>query len=393
MSTPKVNDESEKIYQAMHELEALTRKYIDGVVESRDAASSHARFLMTILDSIGDGLIVVDANKTILLANQVAVRIAGWEIARLSMTELRARYKRYKEDGRTPLLEEEEPISIALKEGRTNEAIGYVTSPHLPAEGVWIRTIASPVKNDQGEIIGGVTVLQDITKSVKLKQQRDALATLITHDLKNHLIAESGVLEILVDELGNSVNPEIKIMLTEQVAGNFKYLELASTLVELCRSEMLTSKESVNQIPVAELLNSAVELNRQHAINTGVSIVQNVEPNLPPVRGIFPALQQVFHNLVQNAVYVSDEGQTVTINARLREGFIEVEIADNGPGIEPGKLQRLFEPTTISTHVRIGSSTGVGLHLCRLLLDLHGGKIRCVSDVNQGTSFFIELPI
>ncbi len=137
---------------------------------------------MAILDSVGDGLIVVDANRKILLANQAAIGIAGWEIAKLSMSELHNRYKRFKEDGKTPLLEDEEPLAIALNEGRAVEAVGYVTSQHLPPEGLWIRTIASPVKNENGDILGGVTLFQDITKSVKLKnkEMRWQLSLLMT---------------------------------------------------------------------------------------------------------------------------------------------------------------------------------------------------------------------
>ncbi len=391
---PNTPDEPDKIYNAIHDLEAMTRQYVDKLLQSRDLAASHARFLTTILDSVGDGLIVCDANRTIILANQAAIKIAGWEIANLSNQELRSRYKRFKEDGRTPLTEDEEPMNIALTEGRTNEIVGYVTSPHLSPDGVWVRTMASPVKDDSGKIIGGVTIIQDITKSIKMKQQRDALATLITHDLKNHLIAESGVLEVLSDELSGSLNPEIRDMLADQVAGNFKYLELASTLVELCRTELLSSKENIHSILLPDLLDSVIELNQQNASNSGVDIVLNIESNLPPIKGIFPALQQVFHNLVQNAIYVSDEGQTVSINAKKRQNMIEIEIADNGPGIPADKLGKLFDPTTVATHLRTGTtSTGVGLHLCRLLLDLHGGKLTCASEENRGTSFFVELPI
>lgn len=387
-------DEPDKIYNAIHDLEAMTKQYVDRLLQSRDLATSHARFLTAILDSVGDGLIVCDASRTIILANQAAIKIAGWEIANLSNQELRSRYKRFKDDGRTPLTEDEEPMNIALTEGRSNEIIGYVTSPHLPPDGVWVRTMASPVKDDSGKIIGGVTIIQDITKSIKMKQQRDALATLITHDLKNHLIAESGVLEVLSDELSGSLNPEISDMLADQVAGNFKYLELASTLVELCRTELLSSKENIHSILLPDLLDSVIELNQQNASNSGVDIVLNIESNLPPIKGIFPALQQVFHNLVQNAIYVSDEGQTVTINAKKRQNMIEIEIADNGPGIPADKLGKLFDPTTVATHLRTGTtSTGVGLHLCRLLLDLHGGKLTCASEENRGTSFFVELPI
>ncbi len=200
-------------------------------------------------------------------------------------------------------------------------------------------------------------------------------------------------MEVLVDELSAEVDPEIKDMLTEQVAGNFKYLELASTLVELCRTEMLSTKDSMNLVALPDLLNSAIDLNKQHSINTGVEIVQEIERDLPPVRGIFPALQQVFHNLVQNAIFVSDEGETVTIRARRKGSVVEIEIADTGPGIPEDKLKTLFDPTTAATHVRTSSSTGVGLHLCRMLLDLHGGKLTCVSEVDHGTSFFVELPI
>ncbi len=387
-------EDPDKIYRAMHDLQLLTRKYIDSLLQSRESADSHARFLTTILDSVGDGLIVVNADRTILLANQAAIRIAGWEIAQLSETELRKRYKRFKSDGRTPLSEEEEPMHIALTEGRANEIIGFVSSPHLPPEGIWVRTMASPIRNDNGEIIGGVSILQDISNSVKLKHQRDALATLITHDLKNHLIAESGVLEILADELSDSLKPEVREMLSEQVSGNFKYLELASTLVELCRSELLNSPDAFNPVALPDLLNSVIELNKQHALNVGVNIVQNIESGLPELRGVLPALQQVFHNLVQNAIHVSDTGQTVTINAKRRQNVVEIEVADEGPGIPADKLDKLFDPTVVASRLRSGTtSTGVGLHLCRLLLDMHGGKLTCASEENKGTSFFVELPL
>src|SRR5262249_3188230 len=155
---------------------------------------------LTILDSIGDGLLVVDGKMKLVLMNQAAVEIVGYNPGALSRDELQKLYTAFTPDGLTTISEDNQPLERSIRERRPVEAELLLKGQGLPWDGLMVRVKAAAIFDDKGEFIGGVSVFHDISERQRLLRQRDTLAGLITHDLKNHLAAESAVAELLMDE-------------------------------------------------------------------------------------------------------------------------------------------------------------------------------------------------
>ena len=387
------SEPQDKLFEVRDQLESLTKRFIENLVASQATVATKAKLLNTILQSVGDGLIVFDKDEQVLLANPAATRLAGMNIQQLSRGELLRRYSFFKDDGRTPLPESEEPYEIARGERRPAEIEGFVTGPHLPPEGMWIRAQAAPIIAENGDLLGVVTVFNDITERKRLQTQRDALTTLVTHDLKNHLAGESCFLALLEEEFASTLDAVDLQLLSTLKETSEKFLTICNTLLELHRTDLKAVDSCQVEIDVVQLLESVIQLNAPTVALRGVKLILNTQGSMPKIIGIPSAVHQVFHNLVQNAAAVSPAGETVTIVASGSPSHILVEIKDNGPGIPDEQVAQLFEASKVATKLPTSSfSTGFALYLCRLLVEAHGGKISCQSKMGVGTTFTVELP-
>jgi two-component system NtrC family sensor kinase len=123
-----------------------------------------------------------------------------------------------------------------------------------------------------------------------------------------------------------------------------------------------------------------------------VQIKTHLEQNLPPVTVSSSEIQQVFFNLINNALdAMENKGGALEISSRQQDDFIIFEIADTGKGIPEANLNRIFDP--FFTTKSVGKGTGLGLSICYGIVEKLGGKIECKSAVDVGTTFYISIPV
>lgn len=381
----------DELFRIRAELESLTKNYIEKLTQDKDSVHDHAKLLITILDSIADGLIVVDQDENIVLANKAALRLARCNLQELSRPELSQKFKFLKDDGKTPYPKEQEPYAIAKREKKTAQVEGLVLGDDLEPDGLWLRSTASPVITENGDLFGIVSIFHDITESKRLQQQRDALAALITHDLKNHLAAESMFLDMLASEFADRMNNGDVEMLGRLKFANCRYLEIANTLLELQRTRLHSIESQQEDVDLLEVMNSVLQLNQLMAVKRNIVLTLRAEEGVPKVRTVRSAIHQVFHNLIQNAINVSEPGQTVKANISTARNSVVIRISDEGPGLSQELVDAFTKSQPVPPH-KLGSS-GVGLFLCRMLIDVYGGKITLnKKKPNEGAAFVIELP-
>jgi PAS domain S-box-containing protein len=382
------------LFEARAAVDSLIEIYVSRLVSNREELSAHAAVLEAILDSIGDAIAVFDTNGKILLVNSAAVKIIGSNPSSLNRSEVFSQYKIFHEDEITPVVEGETPYDIAMREGHTVRAENLVFGPNLPPEGIWVRISNSPIRNKNGEIIGSVLSFADITERKRLERQRNALATLITHDIKNHLAAQDITFAMLSSDFGANLDDSFRTLLSDLKAQNQKYLDIADTLLELYRSDLQQMESCRVAISIPEILKAAAEMNAKQAKAAGINIVVNTAQDIPAILGIPAALRQSFHNLIQNSIEVSQPGTTITVNAATATSYLLVTVTDQGPGMSPEQVSVLFDRRRVAGDIPTSQkSTGFGLYLARLIVEAHGGSLTCQSTLGEGTTFTIELPI
>lgn len=383
---------AEKLLKVRKDLEDLTSKYILEILESKESAHSHANKLMTILNSIGEGVLVFDTNLKLVLANQAASNIVGSAIPEMTRDEMRKSFRAYRKNTLKQVLAGEEPLVIAMKEKRVVTEELLVKGDLFPPEGLWVQITAAPVINEDGEILGGVSVFQNIHERTILQRQRDAVVSLLTHDFKNHFAAEYTVVELLKRDFLEKANDSERELLLELQKSSQHYADLGITLLEIFRADVAEQAKLKVDINLQEVLSAAMQLNSLNSARQKVSLDLVVPDGLPVMKGIVSAWRQVFHNLIQNGIEASSEGQTVTIKAEDNsQGGVRVIIEDNGIGMSQEQCDKIFDANKTEMLRKSAYSSGFGLYLCRFLIEAQGGLISCTSKEGQGTKFVVEM--
>lgn len=149
---------------------------------------------------------------------------------------------------------------------------------------------------------------------------------------------------------------------------------------------------SVQDVDINDMLEELVALSAQRAKYSMVEIQPDYQENLPCLKFSLSELQQVFFNIINNAIDAMEKnGGQLKISSRRKDNYIVVEISDTGTGIPEANLSRIFDP--FFTTKPIGKGTGLGLSICYGIIDKMGGKIKCKSSVDVGTTFWVSIPI
>ncbi len=392
MNTSNHSAESEQLLAMRREVERLTEAYIARLLQSEEALSDHLDFLRTILDCIGDGLVVYDCTGKVVLANKAAGSLAGFELAHSDKSEIAQKCSFFAYKDGPQLRSDEEPFAVAMKEHRSVIKEGYVTGETIPAEGLWMRAHATPIFDENQNVSGIITIFHDISERKRVQHQRDGLASLVTHDIKNHLVGMRHILDHLLRELPGSVEENVLDLLSKMQASNTHHLELASSLMEIYRSEFVLASGSLVDTDLEQIVKVAIFLNKLEATTKGVQIETEIQAGLPHIKGVPAALRHVVFNLIQNAIKSSQAGQSVKVTLKGRQDGIAVSVCDFGKGLSETEIETLFNPAMLAKR-RPGhaGSSGLGLFLSKLLLDAHKATISCRSKPEEGTTFEVVI--
>ncbi|MDX2107955.1 MAG: ATP-binding protein [Candidatus Melainabacteria bacterium] len=390
---PKNDPHAETLLMIRQEIERQTQAYIELLLESRQAVENHASFLSTILECIGDNLIVYDAEGKVMLANKAAIQFAGLDFIGSDRNKIRERVTFLTDKNGTEIPREDEPYTVAMEERRVSEREGYLHDAKNPDNGGWIRAQASPVVDKHNNFLGVVATASDISERKHLQKQRDGLASLIAHDVKNHLISEEYIIGDLLEK--PNLPPEIRSDLQTVYNSAKHHRELANAMLQIHHTDFMLDAHSSVSIDLNSVLQMVLELNALEAQSKSVIIKTDVEDDLPSIKGVAAGLRHVLHNLLHNAIKASNNGGTVTLKIENLPSVCKVKITIHNGGkiIAAADLDRLFDQHTVASRIpRYDGSTGFGLYLSKIMLDAHKATVKCTSNQESGTMFEIELP-
>jgi two-component system phosphate regulon sensor histidine kinase PhoR len=163
-------------------------------------------------------------------------------------------------------------------------------------------------------------------------------------------------------------------------------------LLELARIESGQVPFRLEPVAVADVVLPPVERLRPQAERAHLELTVNMPPDLPPILADADRVQQVFTNLVHNALKFTPSGGRVTVSAEAREGEVVISVRDTGVGIPPDDLTRIFERFYKADRARSGGGTGLGLSIAKHIVQAHDGRIWAESVEGEGSTFYVTLP-
>ena len=224
---------------------------------------------------------------------------------------------------------------------------------------------------------------------------KDALLGVLGHELRTPLHVIAGLYDMLSDDAVATLDEAQRVYveaLGQQLDGLVRIIGDLLDASALTAGDLPLWKDAVR---LPELVTDVLALMGPQAAGRGVSLVGAVPPMLPAVRGDEARIAQVLTRLLANAIAFTPAGGQVSVEAAVRDGFVHVEVADAGDGIavqDQGKLFQRFKQLDMS-RTRPHGGLGMGLFLCRRLIEAHGGRIGIRSQPGAGSTFWFTLPL
>src|SRR5213595_1967547 len=335
-----------------------------------------------ILGAMQDGLLVVDASRHITLMNRTFEELF----------ELR--------DGAVgaPLLETvrhatlDRLIAETLRTGKAMQNELMLTDSKTNAEH-HLEVSAVPMKDDFDLTTGAVVLFHDITQLKRLDQVRSDFVANVSHELRTPLSILRGYIETLVDNPKTS-REELSRILQVMERHSKRLGLLVDDLLSLARLESSNTKVELSQVRVRELFNNVTRDWNEKLAAKNLEVIVDLPPDLQTIPADETRLQEVFYNLLENAVKYSRENGQIRLQAAQRGPEIVLSVSDDGIGISKDQLPRIFERFYRADKARSRElgGTGLGLAIVKHIAQLHGGRVEAESELGRGTTIRLILP-
>lgn len=372
-------DEIHRLELHLNEMSEKIRENVRQVVAEKEKANSILRCMM-------EGVLVIDPKGRVLVINEQAQRMFNLahdtDIRGASILEL----------SRHP--EMKKIIEQVLVFDFTSERYSRQVELH---EGRWFRVNAVSLRNTQSGSFGSILVFHDITEVKQLERMRSDFVANVSHELRTPLTAIRGYAETLLQNPPNDpADAQYFLGIIE------KHSERLSRLTEdlLTLSDLESGKVQLDFKPLdsARVIQSVLEMFWDQANKKGIKLDSFVEPALPRVSGDFDRLQQLFINLVDNAVKYTPPNGTVTVTVQRTKindnaGGVEVSVSDTGPGIPEKDIPRLTERfyRVDKARSRDIGGTGLGLAIVKHIAQAHQADLKIESILQKGTTIRVLL--
>jgi two-component system phosphate regulon sensor histidine kinase PhoR len=373
------NDEWGELAKAVDEMRIQLKGKIEEVSRERD-------YLKTILRGMVEGVLVVDERGRILMVNDALRKILSLSSDVVDKAPLEAIRN----------AELEEAIREAVQEGK-NSAF-ELTFPLSGGKTIEVNVVGispSPKKKDkEGEQIkGAIAVFHDISRLKELEKMRQDFVANVSHELRTPLTTIKGYTETLLDgALKEAVAPQFLQVIQKHADRLTKIVE---DLLALSKIESKEFYLKVERLPLSDLIDDVSEFVKEAAQRKNISISRSLIPSSLEVIGDRSYLEQVFINLLDNAIKYTHEGGEISISAFENEQReIQVVIKDNGMGIPKEDLSRIFERfyrVDKGRSQELGG-TGLGLSIVKHIIQAHGGRVWVESQPGKGSVFYFTLP-
>jgi two-component system phosphate regulon sensor histidine kinase PhoR len=327
--------------------------------------------LSTILDQLTDGVLIADASGLVQFANPAARK----------------------------LFDMSEPIGHSVAEVVRNhqliEAWRKCQQAHeiqtefveLAARRQFLQLIVIPDEHEGGSLL----LVQDLTRVRRLETVRRDFISNVSHELRTPLASLKALTETLQN--GALSDPEAGARFLGRISTEVDALtQMAQELLDLSRIESGQVELIFTSVSPRQLLISVVDRMKMQTERAGLKL--SVEcGELPNIRVDKMRLEQVFVNLIHNAVKFTKSGGEILLGAVSNSTVVRFAVRDTGSGIPAESLSRIFERFYRAEKSRTGLGTGLGLSISKHIVEAHGGKIWAESEEGRGSVFYFEIPI
>lgn len=353
----------------------VARSYINGIKKAQE----------TIIESLTDCVIAVDAKHRIVMINSAFERITGSSKSKIVGEPIDTILK----------LQNEDTVITYENYSKTDGASIRKNLKMQTAQGHTPISLTIAPFEFAGQKNASLITIQNLTEEKQLEEMKVDFVSMAAHELRTPLTAIRGYASLLQMHYATHLEDQAKELLTRLIVSTTNLANLIDNLLSVSRIERNSMIIDTKPIDLPIILTDVFESFKQQAQTKHQTYTLSVPQQMPKVMADPFRIGQVFINLISNAINYTPEGGTVSVNVENKGEYLEIAIQDSGEGIPSEALPRLFTKFfRVSGSLEQGSKgTGLGLYITRSIVEMHHGKIWAESTVNKGSLFTFTLPI
>lgn len=347
-----------------------------------DLAMEKSR-IRTIVNCMADGVMVTNRDLEIVLHNPALTRLFEFGL---------------------PMVEPAPLTDCSLDEDLVNglknilqcsdEKTGMI-SREIQRGNHYMHAISAPVAPIQGEVVGTVTVFQDITAFKKLDQMKSNFVQMVSHELRSPLASIKQLLAVLLDGLAGEMAQQQKDLLKRSQDKIQSLLDLINDLLDVGKIESGQGFQQYVRLRLDEVVERTVALMKPRADSNNTILRHEVQDDLPAILADPQNMEELFTNLISNAINYSPDGGEVVVRIVSRGDYLEASVSDTGIGIDAEELPKIFDKFYRVKHPKTRQvlGTGLGLAIVKGIVESHRGSVDVESQPGVGTTFRVLLPV
>jgi PAS domain S-box-containing protein len=349
-----------------------------------------------ILEGIADGVVVVNTEGQIIVANRAAEEILNVPANYLTGKSVHqfAASTSAKDSSTLGLSWIKEWISQPWE-----RLVGQVFEEQYEAErrtvNVRLSVVQMPAPAAADEILGAVALFRDISREVQADRAKIEFISTVSHELRTPLTSIKGYTDLLLMGAVGETNDAQRRFLNIVKSNVDRLSSLVGDLLDISRMESGRIRLEIEPLELDQVLTQVISSMRGQFAGQKISLTSDIPANLPPISGDRKRITQIVSNLMENACRYTLAGGKTHLAVHLGVNEVQIDVSDTGIGISPQDQKRVFERFYRGDHpvVKERQGTGLGLSIVKSIVEMHGGKIWLTSHLGEGSTFSFTLPI
>ena len=384
----------DKSTQEIDDLKEAFQHLLNIISQNNMALTGQSKRLETIVDSLGEGLFVLDAQKNIVLFNTMASEISDFSEKSVLGKKYSKTLDFIDDSTQLPI---PDLIEVALETGGIEHFSKHLLLRTKTGRKVPVSLSAAPLRDEDNNLNGCVVVFRDVSKEHEIDRMKTEFVSIASHQLRTPVTAIRWLLELLQGDSDYKKLSDTQTNYLEQIEMSAdRMIHLVDDLLDVSRIEtgrkFAITKKTKN---VRECLDEGIQGNQALAAKKKITL--EVEDLLPakimlPIDQ--PKILQVFHNFISNAIKYSSDKSTVKISGWMKNDEWVFCVSDNGIGIPADEKVHIFEKfyRASNSQKTKNQGTGLGLYIARRIVEGHGGQVWFESQKSQGANFYFSIP-
>ncbi len=358
--------------------------------QEEEAAKNRA-----ILESIADGVLVLDHNGRVLLVNPAAEELLGISAIALHGEHFRHMLGLGETEVHRDLSQALYSELLQQLEAGEDAVVQPESSVRLQAGTRVLAVTIAPLIVSPGGMPGLVAALRDISREAEVERLKNEFISTVSHELRTPMTSIKGYTDLLFLGMAGGLTDAQRSFLKIIKSNADRLTALVNDILDISRIETGRMRLTIASLDLGQIISQVVASFREQYREKDLGLVWEELQDLPEIRGDEARVTQVLSNLLANAWQYSPEGGTVSVSVQPVGGFLQTDVSDTGIGIGPDDIGRIFDRFFRADHpiVQEAGGTGLGLSIVKMFVEMLGGAIWVKSEPGKGATFSFTLPL